>query len=232
MGQNVSLAQLTARAQQLSDTQRDSNVSAAEWTALANAHLTELYDRLVDAGPADYYASTTQITTSDGVIPYPLPDDFRNLVAMFVRGPAPDDRRVILPMPEGARASFRAPVGSGVVLDLEYIPAPPTLVDGGDTLDGVSGWGELIANIMARDVMIKRESLTQDVLNNIARLEARITQRSRQRDRGPKRTVDLDDVNARRWASPFGGWSGSTRIACYRLRADNVELYEPMWSRP
>lgn len=228
----VTLGQLRAGAQRLSDTQNDPNVAPADWVALANTHVSDLWDRLVSAGPADYYASTTQITTVTGVIVYALPQDFRNLTAVFARGPSVDDRRAVLAMPEGTRASFKAPTDA-VTLDVEYLPTAPTLVNDGDTIDGISGWAELVVNLMARDVMIKRESITQDVLNNIARLEARIVQRSRQRDRSPKRVVDLDEVTARRYPAPYNaGWSSSQRIACYRLRGDNLELYEPLWSIP
>ncbi len=182
----------------------------------------------MDAGPADYYAASTQITTSAGVVEYPLLDDFRNLLAVYVRETT-DERRPVRPMPNGARGNFKAP--SGVwTLDIEYIPVPPVLEDDGDTFDGVSGFEELIANLMARDVMIKRESDPSIVMSNIARMEGRIVARSRGRDKGnPKRTTDLDEV----FASPFPwGSAGSSRISCYRLRADNLELFEGLWGFP
>jgi hypothetical protein len=93
----------------------------------------------------------------------------------------------------------------------------------------VSGWEELIVNLMAKDVMTKRESDPSIVMSNIARLEARITARSRSRDKGqPKRIVDLDDAST----SPFT-WGGSgSRLACYRLRAGNIEIFESLWGLP
>lgn len=227
MARNVSLLQLRTWARELSDTEGDPNITDAELTALANRHIPEVYDRLVDAGPADYYASTTQITTASGDIHYPLEDDFRNLVAVFVRESS-DERRPIFPMPEGARGSFKAPTGVWT-LDVEYIPVPEPLEDDGDTFDGVSGFEELIANLMARDVMAKRESDPSIVMSNIARMEARIVARSRSRDRGPKYVTDLDDAGHPPY--PFG-WTGSSRISCYRLRAGNLELYEGQWGRP
>jgi len=219
----VSLLQLRTWARQLSDTENDPNVTDAELTALANRHIPEVYDRLVDAGPADYYAATTQITTASGLAAYALQVDFRNLVAVFVRESA-DQRRPIFAMAEGARGRYKAPTGAWT-LDVEYIPVPVLLEASGDTFDGVSGFEELIANLMARDVMTKRESDPSVVMSSIARLEARIVSRSRNRDRGPKRITDLDDAAG----SPSFGWTGSSRIACYRLRAGNLELYESLW---
>lgn len=228
MAREVTLLQLRTWARQLSDTENDPNVTDAELNALANRHLCEVYDRLVDAGPADYYAATTQVVTQSGLIEYPLQVDFRNLMGVYVRE-STDERRPVLPMPNGARGSYKAPTGSWT-LDVEYIPVPPVLEEDGDTFDGVSGFEELIANLMARDVMAKRQDDPSVVMNNIARLEARIVSRSRSRDKGhPKRTTDLDDIRV----SPYPwGWTGMSRIGCYRLRAGNLELYEPLWGTP
>lgn len=228
MARNVSLLELRTGARRLSDTVNDRNVSDDWLTSLANLHLCDVYDRLVDAGPADYYAATAQITTSNGIIEYPLEVNFRNLLNVYVRESS-DERRPIFPMPEGARGRFKAPTGEWT-LDVEYIPAPPTLEDDGDTFDGVSGWEELIMNLMARDVMTGRESDMSPVLATIARLDARIASRARSRDKGqPKYVTDLDDAQ---WAPFPYGWAGSSRIACYRLRAGNLELYESLWGRP
>lgn len=227
MSRQSSLLELRAWARQLSDTENDPNITDAELTALANRHLPEVYDRLVDAGPPDFYASTTQITTSSGQIEYPLDVSFRNLVSVFVRESS-DERRLIEEMRPMTRGSFKAPTGTWT-LDVEFIPVPPVLEDDGDSFDGVSGYEELIANLMARDVMAKRESDPSIVMSNIARLEERIISRARSRNKGgPKRIVDLDDVNAR----PWWGWSSSSRISCWRLRGDYLELYEPLWGYP
>lgn len=228
MSRNVSLLQLRTWARELSDTESDPNITDSELTALANRHLTEVYDRLVDAGPPDYYAATTQITTTSGTIEYALHVNFRNLVNVYVRETT-DIRRPLLPMPNAARGNYKAPTGTWT-LDVEYIPVAPTLASSADTFDGVSGFEELIANLMARDVMAKRESDPSVVMANIARLEARITSRARSRDKGqPKRVTDLDEVSDRLY--PWG-WGGTSRLACYRLRADNLELFEPLWGIP
>lgn len=228
MSRNASLLELRTWARQLSDTENDPNVTDTELTALANRHTCEVWDRLVDAGPADYFATTTQITTVAGIIESPLPADFRNFVAAYVRE-STDERRALLPMGNTARGRYKAPTGVWT-LDMEYVPVPSDLVADGDTFDGISGFEELIANCMARDVMAKREADPSIIMTNIARLEARITSRSRSRDKsGGKSVTDMDDMIA----SPFPwGWTGSSRLACYRLRAGNLELYEALWGLP
>jgi hypothetical protein len=224
VSRNVSLSELRTWARQLSDTENDPNITDDELTALANRHMSEVFDRLVDAGPADYYAATTQVTTSDGIIEYSLADDFRNLVGVYVRETS-DVRRPLFPMTNGARGNFKAPTGEWT-LDIEYIPIAPTLEADGDSFDGVSGFEELIVNLMARDVMKKREADPSVVLNDIARVEARIVSRARSRDKGqPKRITDIDEASDRDSRYPFG-WAGSSQLACYRLRADNLELFE------
>jgi hypothetical protein len=229
VSRTATLLQLRTWARQLSDTEGDVNITDAELTALANRHLCEVWDRLVDAAPPDFYAATTApFTTSAGVINYGLPVGFRNLLEVNVHE-STDERRPLYPMPEGARGRFKAPSGEWTV-SFDYVPAPLTLEDDGDTFDGISGFEEIIANLIARDVMAKRESDPSVVMANIARLEQRINSRSKGRDRGkPRRIVDLDD--AQHDPYPWTRTSGS-RLSCYRLRGDNLELYESLWELP
>ncbi len=230
MPRTVSLGDLKAWARQLSDTENDPNVGEDELDALANRHRMEVYDRLVDAGPADYYAATTTITTSVDVAEYAVDATFRNLTGVYVRQASDaETRRPLMPMPNGARANYKPPTGIWTV-DIEFIPVPSDLDDDGDTIDGVSGFEELVAKMMARDIMVKREADPSAVMADIARLEASITTRARSRDKGqPKRVTDLDEV----WDRPYPfGWAwgygtGSvTKLTCYRLRGDNIELFE------
>lgn len=228
MPRNVSLLDLRTWARELSDTENDRNVTDTELDALANRHLTEVYDRLVDAGPPDYYASSAQITTSSGIAEYSLEATFRNLIGVYVRESA-DERRQLWPMPNGGRGNHKAPTGAYTV-DVEFIPVPGALEDDADTFDGISGWEELVVNLIAKDVMTKREADPSIVLANIGRLEARINSRARSRDKGaPKRITDLDDASV----APFPfGYSSNSRLSCYRLRAGYIELYEPLWGLP
>lgn len=227
MARTVTLLSLRTWARQLADIEGDPNITDTELTALANRHLTEVYDALVDAGPPEYYASTTTVTTVAGTTLYALPADFRTLLEVYAQESA-TDLRLVHPMGHGQRARYRAPtnVYSATV---EYVPAAPTLVNSGDTFDGVSGWEELIANLMARDCMTKRDMDISPVMASIGALQARIASRARSRDRGhPRYTSDLD---AQDTVFP---WTTTTnnRITTYRLRAGNLELYESLLGLP
>lgn len=229
MARAVTLTNLRTWIRQLSDTENETdNVPDAELTALVNRHLSEVYDLLIDSGPPDYFASSTTVAVTSGSIVYPLEADFRALLGVYVHESI-DERRPILPMPHGTRGRYKAPTAATTVT-LEYIPAAPTLSSGSDTFDGVSGWEELVVARAACDVMAKLEKDPSVAMAKAQMMEARIRSRAKNRDRGaPKRTVDLDDMDSSGW--PWG-WTGSSRVVCYRLRAGNIEFYEPLWGAP
>lgn len=228
MARAVTLANLRTWVRQLSDTENDDNVSDTELTALVNRHLTEVYDLLIESGPPDYYASSTTVSVTAGTTHYALAADFRALLGVYVHE-SNSERRPLMPMAEQTRGRYKAPTSSATVT-LEFIPAAPTLTSGSATFDGVSGWEELIVARAARDIMIKREADPSAVMATAAAVEARIASRAKNRDRGaPKRIVDLDEVASSGWS---WGWTNATRLACYRLRAGNIEFYESLVGLP
>lgn len=221
MARTSTLLELRTWARQLADVENDPNITDAELTALANRHLTEVYDALVDAGPPEYFASSTTITTVSGTSVYALPADFRAMLDAYAQESSTELRRLFA-MRSGERSMYRNPTGAWTVT-LEYIPTAPTLAADGDTFDGVSGWEELIALLMARDVMIKRESDPSLIMVSIDAMRARIAMRSRNRDRGgPRFTSDMDSQG-----SALFPYANNVRVTTYRLRGDNIELYEP-----
>jgi len=223
----VTLLNLRTWARQLSDTENDDSITDAELTALANRHYPEVYDLLIEAGPPEFFSSSTTVSVTTGTIAYALQADFRALLGVYVHE-STDERRPLMPMPEGSRGQYKAPTQS-VTVTLEYLPAAGTLSANGDTVDGVSGWEELIVARMSRDVMVKLEKDPSIVMATIAGLENRIKNRSKNRDRGqPRRITDLDEAYV---TAPWG-WTGGSKLGCYRLRAGNIEFYEPLWRYP
>lgn len=222
MARTVTLLELRTWARELSDTGNDRNITDPELTALANRHLCEVYDALVDAGPPEYYSASVEVAVASGSTGEPFEADFRNLLDVYVHDSAGSGRkRRLHPMPHGALGRYQAP-SSAATLTIEYVPAPPVLEEDGDTFDGVSGWEELIANLMARDVMIKRKDDPGAVMSTIGRLEQRIKSRARNRDRGsPKQITDLDEQDS--------NWCLLTaKIQAYRIRGGNIEVFEPI----
>lgn len=227
MARVVTLGQMRARARFLANVVGDTTVLDPDLNDLANRHLTEVYDALVDAGPPEYFAATSTFNTAGGTSTYALPADFRTLLEVYTTESS-TELRLVHPVRNGERGTFRIPTGTWA-MTLEYIPAPPTLVNDSDTFDGVSGWEELITNLMARDVMVARQDDASVVLNSIGALQGRILTRSRNRDRGHSKYVS--DMDAQGSAFP---WSSTTqsRICAYRLRAGNIELYEALNGLP
>jgi hypothetical protein len=222
VARTVTLSNLRTWARRLADVESDPNITDAELTDLANRHITELYDQLVDAGPPDYYAASTTVTTVAGTVTYSLPADFRSLVDVYAQESS-TNLRALFPLGAGERGRVRAPSGAWT-FTVEYIPTPTLLVNANDTFDGVSGWEELVANLMARDVMVKRQDDPSIVLNSIAQLQGRINTRAKTRDRGhPRFTVDMDEQRGSGW--PYGG--STIFVDRYRLRGANLELFEP-----
>ena len=78
--------------------------------------------------------------------------------------------------------------------------------------------------------MKKRDAVRGDVLADLARLEGRIAAHGRRRNRfGNKFVYDMDEAGSAPY--PYG-WTGNSRLSCYRLRAGNLELYEGLWVLP
>ena len=224
MARAVSLGELRTRAQELADMVNSNFLSDAEWNDLANRYMTEVYDLLVTAGPPDYYSSDFAITTVPGQLAYALPDDFRSLENVQVL--EPNLRQRPLNAMQDRERGFYTPVRSTWTVNIEYIAAPGVLVSDSDTFDGVSGWEELITLMMAQYALGKEET-PNDLEMRVQTMKARIVS-NRSRDRGsPRFITDLGaDERSTFW------WTQTSPIQRYRLRAGNLELYEPLYGPP
>lgn len=215
----VTRLQLRTRSSQLANIENDPSFGTTEINDLIDLHMPAVYDILVAAGPADYYAATYAIAVSAGVIPYMLPSNFLSLVNVFVVETT-DYQRPIDAMADRERQGYRAPAVACTV-NMEYIPVCPLLTSDVSTFDGVDGWDELISARVARDILIKRDGDTSNVLAIMQHAERRIRTYSTQRKRGgPKLLVDVEaDVC----------WPHNIQLDAFRLRGGNLELYSSLW---
>lgn len=221
MSRLASLLQFRTRAREATDTVGDPFITDTWLTERANTHVTDVWDRIVDAGPPDRYAAAETYTEPAGTPSVPLPAGLRNFVDAYIVENGYRSR--LLPMRNGTRGSYRAPT-TAYTVEVEYIPAPDVLVADGDAFDGISGWEELVVLLMARDICKKREADVSVFLGDIEMMKARIESRARSYDKGaPKYVTDLDDACGR------FTWQVSQRITTYRLRGANLELYESDW---
>lgn len=218
---SVSRGQVKLRAQQLANVVGDPNVTAAELNELFDMHLASFWDLLMSAGLAGEYALTKlPLTTVGGQIEYPLAGfapDFLSLVNVFAVEAA-DIRRPIFPFTDKQRGMYRAP-GAAWPLEIEYIPACPTLTDDAQTFDSIDRWDVYVAALMARDILKKRKEDSGIVVDIIATNEARIKTYGSRRSRGGPKYIE--DVEATGMFFP-----PTVRINGWRLRGANLELYE------
>jgi hypothetical protein len=218
MSASVTLLALRDRIRFEADMVNSTRATDAQITRLVNTHWAELYDRLVSCGPPDYYASTSTVTTVAGTIAYALPADFRSLIGLFINNSS-TRRRELRPLPEGLRAGYDAP--SGVVsLTLEYVPAPVTLALDADTVDGVSGWDELVVQLCAR-ALLRRER------RDVSAFDRAIEEaRARVMANAPKRAMDgprfVNDVEA---GEDWRTRDADAEVHAYRLSAGSLMLY-------
>lgn len=219
MPRTVTRSAIRTRAQQLANVENDPSFGNTEANGLINLHMPAVYDFLVAAGPADYYASDYDLSVVAGTSTYALPDDFLSLVNVWVQE-TDEWRRPLDLIQDRQRQAYRAPLGA-CTLTLEYIPTCPTMDEDGDTFDGVDGWDELLSAKVARDLLLKREGDVSAVMAIIAMAEKRIRSFSTARKRGgPKYVVDVESDM---------GWPNSKQVDAYRLRAGNIEVYSSLW---
>jgi len=217
MASNVTLLELRTRARELADMDNSEFWTNTRINARVNAHAADLYDKLVAAGPPEYYATDATLTTVSGTLASSLPATFRSLVGVYAQEGSTTKLREIYPIRGGTRLAYDAPQGAYNVT-LRYVPAMTALSGDADTLDGVSGWEELIVLLCARDMRIKEDSPVDDLMMAIARMEGRIVANAPKRGGGPRFVRDMDDEEAPYWAS--------NPICGYELRAGSIELFQ------
>jgi hypothetical protein len=215
MSANVTLLELRDRIRFESDMQNSTRATDAQINRLINTHRSELYDRLVAAGPPDYYATTGTVTTIVGTIAYALPADFRSLLGVF-RNASSTRRKEVRPLVDGQRASYDAPA-SVEAFTLEYVPAQASLTLDADTTDGVSGWDELVVQLCAR-ALLRRERRDVSAFDRaIEEARSRVMANAPKRDASGPRFVH--DVESAECSSFYDD------VTAYRLSAGNIHLY-------
>lgn len=217
MARPVSRGEIKQRALALADAVNDANVTDAWLNQLFNMHAPAVYEFCVEAGDRDMHVATMtpSITTSYGVNPYQLPQNFHAVTGAFVV--VAGRRRPLTSVNGREKGRYRWP-SQPYTVEVEYVPSCPVFSSDDQTVDGIMGWEELIVAKLARDVLIKRGADRTVVLDIIAGVEERIRKHAGKRDRGPRYVVDVEDA----------GWGPhtSTSLTGYRIVGSNIELFE------
>jgi hypothetical protein len=184
----VTLAQLTQGAQERAHMENGAGpCSVAEWTANVNAQVRALYRVLTQAFGSDYFATSTNLVTVANVATVALPATFFKLVSLWLNNGSGTLRRIRKATEgelerqlqgqgwgswigrfdgeDGPKYRLRAgfflfvPTPTAVhTVKCNFIAAPATLVNVGDTLDGYGGFEEYVMWGAAAMALAKEES--------------------------------------------------------------------------
>lgn len=223
MAQPVTLGSMKTRARRGANMESSTFITDAELTDLFTEHTQDLYDKLVEASPPDYYSTEYTFSTVAGTLTYALPSDFRSLVMVY----APEQvngMRPLAQLTDLQRVNYRAPQGAYSVM-MRYTPVFPGYVDDSSTFDGISGWDNLIVSKVIRDLLMKEESDIAVIQNKINDIEQRLLSQASNRHQGMPRFIsDYADIYS--WPYPY-----TNVLSAYQLRGNGLDLYviSPVW---
>lgn len=224
MARSVSLTTLLTRVRQRADIENaTARFTDAEITDHINEAIAEFYDVVRASWGEDYFRSSFPITTVSGQLVYSLPADFLSLISVDVmlgslavasgRPFMENERNWLRSFPTalwivGDRFYYRLAASnitlqtapSGYSISLNYIPTPPKLATGGDTVDGIAGWEEYVVLDAAIKCMLKDQDMEMVAAleQRKAGIKARIDTMATERDAGQTSRVQ-DVVGERIW---------------------------------
>lgn len=199
------LGELRTMAQQRADLVNSPFITNAEWNNYINESAYELYDLLVAAYGNDYYTSAPYTITTDGTnFLYALPTDFYKMVAVDVLLMGSNFYVPLKTFAIGDRTPnyyIGAVPANGQVVRLFYVQRLQEMVVDGDTLDGVSGWGEYVIVDTVIKALQKEETDVQSYMIQKEGLRQRIMSMAPNRDAANPITVTDSQAQAYGW--PF-----------------------------
>lgn len=222
MAATVTRAELRDRVRFEADMQGSTRATDADINTLINVHTAEFWGWLAKAAPDEYLVTTSSITTVAGTLSYALPADFRSLVGVYVLSGT--RRRPVYQLRRGTISNYDNPQ-SVVSVELRYVPTPYRFSTDSDpvtgTLNFISGWDELVVQLVAR-ALKRRDDL--DISGNdqaIAEKRAEILSQARDvKADGPRYIHDVESGEGTSWR-----WGAAT-IDAWALRPGYIDLYQ------
>lgn len=211
----VTLVDLRIRARTRADMTGSEFVTNDELTQWVNEAADELYEILVLKFGEDYFATSYDFATVANVETVALPAGVFKVLGVDLRSSSASQwvslARFSFAERNAQRGNLGAPAGApryrlegsnlrllpaptGVLSGkLWYVPQRTPLAADGDTLDGVSGWEAYVVADAARKALLKEESDTSALVQELAQLRDRIERAAANRDAGqPAKLVDTD----------------------------------------
>ena len=222
MARTFTVSELITRVRERSNTERSNFVTDDEIIRYIDQGYTKLYDLIVSKFE-NYYISDYSFTTTGATQFFDLPNDFYKMVgldqfqnfsgsgenALTVRPFNFNERnrynnilfavtaaafyRYLI---QGSKIKILPAPDAGITFKMWYVPAPVKITTSAQTIDGVSGWEEVVILTAAIQVMNKQEldssALKREQLEAIDRVITMATERDAAL---PERVTDLSVVN-------------------------------------
>lgn len=233
MARTFTLAQLTTRLEEMTDTESDTHLSANEKYAIIASACAETWDKVIAAGLADQYVKSVTFSSVAGQQEYALgtvvsAGDFYKVHSLSVTESTGRNRPISKLNP--AEVFSYQPPQAAYTLKLHYIPCAPTFKTAGSfvtslTFDGISGWEEHALCTAAMTVKAKKEDDYSIFARRKAELEQRIASMANTDWGEPARVV-------RRYRKPQTPYANVTNLVGWMPRGANLELFEsayPVW---
>lgn len=221
MARTVTLAQLRERVRRRADMVNSTFVSDDEINQYVNDAIAELYDLLMQKFGEDYYTIVTadQNFTANQLT-YTLPNNFLKIVGVDIKVQG-NNYVTIKPFMFAERNQYNTLLTRGVLAyestryrlvgndiiftqtpagqgqyRIWYIPYQPVLENDSDTFDGFNGWEKWVEIAAAMECMMKEESDTRPLQEELARMNLRIERASANRDAGfSYRVTDVRNIS-------------------------------------
>jgi len=215
---SMTLSELRLRARQRADMENSNFVDDDEFNYYVNSALQELHDILIQSYGEDYYTTSVTFTTTGGTDSYDLStiipagnfykmrgvdaqlngDDyftlhrfnfnernrFQNFGVWDYVGITNVRYNII-----GSTLKFSPAPDSAISVRLWYIPNFTKLTLDADTFDDINGYSDYVVASAARRAMLKEESNTSALDNEILFLKTRIEEASKNRDAGNSESI-------------------------------------------
>lgn len=209
----TTLLQLRDRSKQRANMENSEFVSDSEWNSYINYSISELRDILISKVGNDYFASSTSISLLANQDTYALPSDFYKLLWAEILGN--DGYYYKMKRFEVTERNYgRSPLNY-YITDLKYrlrndsivfnnqnystantvrvwyTPVFTALSLDADVLNGFNGWDEFVILKSARKALVKEETPTGELDQELAVMYARLETMGDNRDQGePMRVYD------------------------------------------
>ncbi len=211
-------AELITRLEQLTDTENDGHITAAEKGEILDSAMAETWDKICSVGLGEKFVKSTTWNTTAGTQAYALQtvctdSDFYRVHAVYV-DEGNGQFRPLQRISSAEVQAFRAP-STVVPIKMFYIPY---LAKAAATFDGLNGWEEHVLMTAACAIKMKKEDSYSQFAQRKRELEARMEAM------GPADFGEPARVVRKRKRSTEGYFYQNGNVNCYMLRGPNIEL--------